>query len=48
MDFSLVNFASALRRYRSKDPKLNAYNALTLYNCWKECIPNYADLKLGT
>jgi hypothetical protein len=47
-DFSLVNFASALRRYRIKDSKLKAYNASALYNCWKGCTSNYADLKLGT
>jgi hypothetical protein len=47
-DYSLVNFAAALRRYRSKDSQLSTYNAATLYNCWNDGTPRFANLELGT
>lgn len=43
-EHSMVNFATVLRQYRSKDAKLSAYNAQNLYNCWKDCNPKYANL----
>jgi hypothetical protein len=44
-DLSLVKFASALKRYRSTDPKLKMYSASTLYRCWKGCSPRYESLE---
>jgi len=38
-DYSLVNFATALKSYRSKDQKLNQFGAQYLFLCWKQCTP---------
>lgn len=47
-DFSLVNFASALKRYRSSDRNLQIYRADALYKCWNDCVPNYENLKIAS
>jgi hypothetical protein len=44
-DYSLVNFASALKRYRSTDRNVQMYTAATLHRCWNNCVANYANLK---
>jgi hypothetical protein len=41
-DYSLPNFASALRGYRTKDQSLAAFRADYLYQSWKQCKPDYA------
>ena len=40
-DNSIVNFATALKRYRSRDPKLQAYSAQLLYSAWNNSAPDY-------
>lgn len=45
-DYSLPNFASALRKYRTKDRKLAALGAPYLYRSWPDCQPNYSALGL--
>ncbi len=39
-DYSLPNFARALRAYRSQDRKLDPFRADYLYLCWQSCKPN--------
>ena len=46
-DYSLINFASALRTFRTKDQKLNAFRADYLYQCWKQSKPNYAAMGIN-
>ncbi|MGD0470298.1 MAG: hypothetical protein ABSA54_18100 [Terriglobales bacterium] len=46
-DYSLPNFASALRAYRTKDQKLTAFRADYLYQSWKQCKPDYAAIAVN-
>jgi hypothetical protein len=46
-DYSLPNFASALRAYRTKDQKLSAFGAEYLYQSWKQCKPDYGAIGLN-
>jgi hypothetical protein len=40
-DISIVNFATELKRYRSRDPKLQAYSAQHLHIAWNDSAPDY-------
>lgn len=46
-DYSLPNFASALRAYRTKDKNLSAFRADYLYQSWKQCRPDYAAIAIN-
>lgn len=46
-DYSLTNFATAIRDYRTKDAKLNPFDASYLHTSWQQCIANYQSLGLG-
>lgn len=37
---SLVNFVNAIRRYRSKDTNLAAFDPQYLLDCWQKCVPD--------
>jgi hypothetical protein len=43
-DYSLVNFAAALRSHRSNDTMLIAFGAQHLYQVWKQCEPDYSSI----
>jgi hypothetical protein len=45
-DYSLPNFVTALRKYRTKDQKLASFGAQYLYQSWRDCQPNYGALGL--
>jgi hypothetical protein len=45
-DYSLTNFATAIRDYRTKDAKLNPFDARYLYKSWLQCLGNYQSLGL--
>lgn len=45
-DYSLPNFATALKSYRTKDAKLKAFDARYLYLSWKQCAADYRALGL--
>jgi hypothetical protein len=46
-DYSLPNFASALRTFRTKDQKLSAFRADDLYQCWEQSKPNYTAIGIN-
>jgi hypothetical protein len=46
-DYSLPNFAAAMRTYRTQDVKLNAIGAHFLYISWKQCEADYRILGLN-
>jgi len=44
-DYTLTNFASALRMYRRKSARLNEITAMSLYQTWPQCEPDYQSLR---
>ncbi len=45
-DYSLTNFATAIRDYRTKDAKLNPFDARYLYTSWQQCLERVS--KIGS
>ena len=41
-EHSLLNFATALKTYRTKEQRLNAFGADFLYQCWSQCKADYS------
>ncbi len=43
-DYSLLNFATAIKSYRNKDARLGAFGTQYLYRSWGQCTANYQSL----